>query len=105
MIEIVNDPNGMWPDLSNFNNSDFVTYKYYCGRMALFDSRFKPAEENLETAFHKCPVNAIENRKQILKYLVPVKIFCGKFPTKEFFEKYELFEYVDIVQGLITCNY
>ena len=63
MIEIVNDPNGMWPDLSNFNNSDFVTYKYYCGRMALFDSKFKPAEENLETAFHRCPVDAIENRK------------------------------------------
>ena len=73
--------------------------------MALLDSKIQKAENDLQEAFDNCPSSAAKNKVQILKYLIPVKIFCGKLPSKKLFQKYELFEYLKIAEGLATCNY
>jgi nuclear mRNA export protein PCID2/THP1 len=60
-----------------------VTYRYFTGRLYLFEDNYAAAEENLEYAFNRCHRNAISNKRRILQYLVPVKIYRGKLPSNE----------------------
>jgi hypothetical protein len=58
-----------------------VTYRYYTGRLNLFEDQYAAAEENLEYALTHCHVNAVRNKKRILRYLVPVKLYRGRLPS------------------------
>lgn len=58
-----------------------VTYRYYVGRINLFEDRYGDAEANLEYAFQNCHPNALHNKKCILRYLVPVKLYRGRLPS------------------------
>ncbi|KAF1453849.1 PCI domain-containing protein 2, partial [Spheniscus mendiculus] len=51
-----------------------VTYRYYVGRKAMFDSDFKQAEEYLSFAFEHCHRSSQKNKRMILIYLLPVKM-------------------------------
>ncbi|PKU38897.1 pci domain-containing protein 2 [Limosa lapponica baueri] len=54
-----------------------VTYRYYVGRKAMFDSDFKQAEEYLSFAFEHCHRSSQKNKRMILIYLLPVKMLLG----------------------------
>ena len=58
-----------------------VTYRYYIGRLKMFEDNHEDAEENLDYAFQHCHRNAIQNKRRILQYLVPVKLFRGRLPS------------------------
>jgi nuclear mRNA export protein PCID2/THP1 len=58
-----------------------VTYRYYIGRLNMFEDQHELAEQNLDYAFQHCHRNAIHNKRCILRYLVPVKLFRGRLPT------------------------
>jgi hypothetical protein len=58
-----------------------VTYRYYTGRLNLFEDQYADAEKNLEYALKHCNKNAIHNKKCILRYLVPVKLYRGRLPS------------------------
>ena len=58
-----------------------VTYRYYVGRMALFEDQYAEAESHLEFAFNNCHKDAIHNKKCILRYLIPVKLYRGRLPA------------------------
>jgi len=58
-----------------------VTYRYYVGRLNLFEDQYAMAEENLEYAFNNCHKNAARNKRRILHYLVPVKLYRGRLPS------------------------
>lgn len=58
-----------------------VTYKYYIGRLNMFEDNHETAEQNLDYAFQHCHRNAIQNKRRILRYLVPVKLFRGRLPS------------------------
>ena len=60
-----------------------VTYRYYVGRLNLFEDQYADAEENLEFAFTNCHKNAVHNKKCILHYLIPVKLFRGRLPSAQ----------------------
>jgi len=60
---------------------DRVTYKYFVGRLNLFEDQYAMAEENLEFALNNCHRTAIANKKRILHYLVPVKLYRGRLPS------------------------
>lgn len=60
-----------------------VTYRYYTGRLFLFEDQYEEAEESLDFAFSKCHTNAIHNKKAILRYLIPIKIFRGRLPSSQ----------------------
>ena len=68
---------------------DMVTYRYYTGRLNLFEDQYAEAETNLEYAFKHCHKDAIHNKKLILRYLVPVKLYRGRLPSAN--RKFELF--------------
>ena len=60
---------------------DMVTYRYYVGRLNMFEDQYETAEMNLEYALTHCHVNAKANKKRILNYLLPVKLLRGRLPT------------------------
>ena len=60
-----------------------VTYRYYCGRLNMFEDQHSAAEKNLDYAFRHCHQNAINNKRRILRYLVPIRLYRGKLPTPQ----------------------
>jgi len=79
---------------------DMVTYKYYVGRLHMFEDNYSEAEENLDYALLHCHKNAIGNKRRILNYLIPVKLVGGRLPTVKLLEKYNLREYIPLVVAI-----
>ncbi len=61
--------------------AEMVTYRYYIGRLNMFEDQHAAAEVSLDYALSHCHRNATDNKKRILRYLIPVKLFRGKLPT------------------------
>ena len=61
--------------------AEMVTYRYYIGRLSMFEDQHSSAETHLEYALQHCHKSAIKNKKRILKYLIPVKLYRGRLPT------------------------
>ncbi|XP_039278916.1 PCI domain-containing protein 2 [Nilaparvata lugens] len=83
--------------------SQQITYRYYVGRKALFDSDYTSANEYLSFAFERCHRMSKKNKRLILIYLVPVKILLGYMPTKAVLEKYELLQLWEVVEA-VKCG-
>uniref|UniRef100_M3ZVM9 PCI domain-containing protein 2 n=2 Tax=Xiphophorus TaxID=8082 RepID=M3ZVM9_XIPMA len=92
-------------DSSNLKNeyspAQKVTYKYYVGRKAMFDSDFK-TEELLSFAFDRCHRSSQKNKRMILIYLLPVKmlLFQGHMPTHQLLRKYDLIQFADVTKAV-----
>lgn len=84
----------------SFSLSQQITYRYFVGRKAMFDSDYKIADEYLTYAFENCHKQSKKNKRLILIYLVPVKMLLGFIPSKEVLEKYDLMQLWDLVQAV-----
>jgi nuclear mRNA export protein PCID2/THP1 len=82
------------------NKGDLVTYRYFVGRLMMFEDQYETAEENLEYALKHCHKKAINNKRSILRYLVPVKLYRGRLPTLALLQKYGLNEFLPLVEGM-----
>jgi hypothetical protein len=93
---------------SNLRNEcqigQLVTYSYFVGRKAIFDSDFKAADENLTFAFERCHRAAKRNKRRILTYLIPVKMLLGQIPSYRLLQKYSLLEFAGIATALQQGN-
>lgn len=87
-----------------FKISQLVTYKYYVGQKAMFDSDFVRAEEYLSFAFLRCHKKCFKNKQLILMYLIPVKMLLGHMPSLKLLEKYELMQFAELSQAVIEGN-
>lgn len=92
------------PIKDRFSISQLVTYRFYVGRKAMFDSDFKSAEEYLSFAFQRCHVRARKNKRLILIYLLPVKMLLGHMPKCELLEKYDLLQFADVARAVSSGN-
>ena len=72
---------------------EMVTYRYYVGRLNMFEDQYDLAEQNFDYALRHCHHSAVANKKRILNYLVPVKLLRGRLPTS----KCEVFEFLDFL--------
>ncbi|TSK17791.1 PCI domain-containing protein 2 [Bagarius yarrelli] len=81
-----------------------VTYKYYVGRKAMFDSDFKLAEEYLSFSFQNSHPACQRNKRLILIYLLPVKMLLGHMPTNELLRKYDLLQFGDVTKAVSEGN-
>lgn len=88
----------------SFSLSQQITYKYFVGRKAMFDSDYKSADEYLTFAFENCHRSSKKNKRLILIYLVPVKILLGYIPSKQILEKYDLLQFWELVQAVCQGN-
>lgn len=61
--------------------ADMVTYRYYIGRLNMFEDQHGAAEVSLDYALRHCHRASTGNKKRILRYLIPVKLLRGKLPT------------------------
>uniref|UniRef100_A0A182LYW4 PCI domain-containing protein 2 homolog n=1 Tax=Anopheles culicifacies TaxID=139723 RepID=A0A182LYW4_9DIPT len=95
-------------DSSNFKDSfslaQRITYKYFAGRKAMYDSDFKNAEEYLSFAFDNCPRRFTKNKRLILIYLTPVKMLLGYMPRKEVLERYNVLQFHDLASAVKEGN-
>jgi nuclear mRNA export protein PCID2/THP1 len=88
----------------SFSLAQRITYKYFVGRKAMFDSDYKSAEEYLSFAFDNCHKRFANNKRQILIYLVPVKMLLGHMPRKEILEKYNVLQFHELAAALKEGN-
>lgn len=78
-----------------------ITYRFYEGRLAIFQEDYVKAERRLKFCFKECPKNEKRNRARILQYLTPVQIYFGIYPSNKLIEKYELQEYKELVPAIV----
>lgn len=81
-----------------------ITYKFFVGRTAMFDSDYKTADEYLTYAFEHCHRQSIKNKRLILTYLVPVKMLLGHMPKKFVLEKYNLLQFWELMEAVKKGN-
>ena len=62
---------------------EMVTYRYFVGRLNMFEDQYDLAEKNFDYALRHCHRSAMANKKRILNYLVPVKLLRGRLPTSK----------------------
>lgn len=63
----------------SFPASQRVTYKYFCGRLAIFDEAYVEADEHLSYCLSRCPSGAAgsKQRARAAFFLVPVRLLVG----------------------------
>jgi hypothetical protein len=69
--------------LNGGSMAEMVTYRYFAGRLCLFEDNFAVAEDHLEYAFANCHKAAVRNKRCILRYLIPIKIFRCRLPSSQ----------------------
>lgn len=84
--------------------SQLITYRYYTGRKAMFDSDFKGADEAMTFAFQRCHIRCKKNKRRILIYLIPVKMLLGFLPKPTLLKRYNLDEFREVVSGVRQGN-
>ena len=62
------------------------------------------ADKALEYAFKYCPEKYLENKRRILIYWIPVKMFLGEIPLDTVLEDYNLNEFKIIAHGVREGN-
>ncbi|KAL1505206.1 hypothetical protein ABEB36_004820 [Hypothenemus hampei] len=92
------------PFKESFSLSQQITYRYFVGRKAMFDSDYKAADKYLSYAFENCHRLSRKNKRLILIYLVPVKMLLGYIPSRTVLEKYDVLEFSDLVQAVCQGN-
>jgi len=58
------------------------------------------AEDSLTFSFENCPSNYVRNKRLILMYLIPVKMFLGHMPTQQLLLNYNLQQFSDVVTSV-----
>lgn len=76
-----------------------VIHSYLKGRYCIYDGDYQRAREYLRFAFANSHGENPRNKKKILKFLVLVEINLNVFPTKALLQKYQLTEYIDLVEA------
>jgi len=87
-----------------FKIAHLVTYKFFVGKKALFDSDYKLANEYLSFAFEHCHCRSKNNKRLILIYLLPVKMQLGRMPSKKLLVKYGLDQFIDVAKAVCVGN-
>jgi len=89
-----------------FPTSQKVTYKFYEGRLAVFDENYEEAQEALTYALTHCHASAKKNIALILKYLIPVGLLLGRLPSGSLAREYGavLGPYLPIAESLRSGN-
>ncbi|EGI69602.1 PCI domain-containing protein 2, partial [Acromyrmex echinatior] len=88
------------PYKDHFALAQQITYKFFVGRKAMFDSDYKIADEYLTYAFEHCHIQCSKNKRLILTYLVPVKMLLGYMPKQHLLEKYNLMEFWELMESV-----
>ncbi|XP_004207156.2 PCI domain-containing protein 2 isoform X1 [Hydra vulgaris] len=87
-----------------FPKAHLVTYKFFVGKKAMFDSEYKLADEFLSYSFEHCHKESKKNKRIILIYLLPVKMQRGKMPSLKLLKRYNLHPFIDVRNSVVCGN-
>jgi hypothetical protein len=84
----------------SFPMAQLVTYHYFVGRLSLLNSQFGIAQDHLLFSFERCPAASYQNKRLILRYLVPVRLVLGVFASPALLTKYDLPQFVPLCHAV-----
>ena len=91
--------------LSDYPVSHLVTYRFFTGRLQLFEGRYADAETDLAFCFESIPASRSERNKRLaLMFLVPAKLMRGRLPQTALLTRYRLPEYQGLAESMRTGN-
>lgn len=102
LTRTVNAPN--FPDFESFPPQDRVTYRFYSGRLHLYDDRIAQAAEDLAYALENIPSSLEDHRRHVLLYLIPAKILIGSLPSQTMLMRFNMHWFMDMVKAIKTGN-
>ena len=77
-----------YPDLDQYPVSYVVTYRYYTGRLQLFEGRYEAAERDLMFCFSSLRADMhARNKRMALMFLVPAKLMRGRLPSQQLLQR------------------
>jgi hypothetical protein len=101
LINVIEEPkSGIMENITFFSVSDVVMYKYYVGRLKLFEDKFQDARECFYFALKYTPKRCITNRQRILSSLIPIEINNGVMATAVVTKEYKLPELVELGESV-----
>ncbi|KAL3148084.1 hypothetical protein ABBQ38_014369 [Trebouxia sp. C0009 RCD-2024] len=83
-----------------FPTSQQVTYKFFEGRIAIFNELYPAAAEALSYACNHCHKDAGPQKMRILQFLIPVQMLLGKLPSAAIRHKYNMHIYDTIIEAV-----
>lgn len=104
LLRIVNNEHSKLPSLYGYPKAHQIEFKYYEGRFHIYEQQLNQAEESLDFAFRNCDKDSFRNKRLVLRYLIPVKAYKGKFPTQALLVKYKLQDLGDILNSIKQGN-
>ena len=79
-----------------------VNVAYYKGRFHMYNNNFEGARVELNLALSLCHKDHIINKQRILKYLIPIEMNKGNYPSEALLQKFDLQkEYSNIVSAVV----
>lgn len=97
LINVIEEPkSGIMENITYFSVSDVVMYKYYVGRLKLFEDKFQEARDCFYFALKYTPKTCLANRQRILTSLIPLEINNGIMPSSIITREYNLPELVEL---------
>jgi hypothetical protein len=98
LIDIIEGPTcrGMMDEIELLPVCDVVMFKYYHGRLMMFEDKYENARALLRMALRYCPKSFVKNRQRILSSLIPVEMCLGVFPSRYVATQYGFTEMVDL---------
>jgi hypothetical protein len=90
----------------SFKPHEIATFRFNEGRTYAVKGEIAKAYDSLSFAWSRCPLDAIQNRRLILVYLVPVQLCRGYLPERErrLLPKYGLELYEDLANAVVEGN-
>ena len=83
-----------------------VQVSYYRGRYLMYNNEFVRARQELLRAFGMANREReyVENKQRILRYLIPVEMVNGRFPSQSLLQNYDLLEYSEVTDACLKGN-
>ncbi|SNX83232.1 related to protein that forms a complex with Thp3p [Melanopsichium pennsylvanicum] len=83
-----------------YSKADRVAYRYYLGRLRLFQHNIRAASTHLRWAFDNCTLKNLRNKRAILIPLVATYLILGRYPETALLDAANL---TPIFGGLTYC--
>ncbi|PXF43720.1 PCI domain-containing protein 2 [Gracilariopsis chorda] len=88
----------------SFPISHRATYRYYTGRLKLYEDKYGEAVKDLEFANENLPQHLELNKRHIMLFLIPAKILTGTLPSERMLHTLNMVWFMDIVKAIRSGN-
>ncbi|KAH8076038.1 hypothetical protein JL721_21 [Aureococcus anophagefferens] len=99
-LEATAGRSGAFDSRKIFPQGDVVAYRFFVGRLRMFEDQYGAAEEHLIYALAHCDASSRRNKRAILEFLLPVRLRRGALPRRALLEKHGLAALAPLVDAV-----